>query len=389
MEPVQVFKRNGFSKKFSKKNKMMPIISGLAAYRIRLPLIRPYHLSLGTLEAFEGLIVRIQADGEEGFGEAIDVPGYYIQGLYDAWRFVCKYGSKLPGRDPEVALKEIIAEGSTLSFAATPLLTALESLIHFSQGRRVGAAQIPLVGIIQGETPAAMVCDAIRLMEDGYQTLKFKVGFSVNEDLDRVRYLQDHLQAHLKRGVQLRLDANQGYDYSRALQFLEGLDPRGIELLEQPLRRGAWDEMLALAKSSPIPLMLDEGIAVEEDLDRAIETGCAEAVKFKLMKCGSFSHLEKMIEKAWGAGLKVILGNGVATDIGCFHEALIAAKLGLTVNAGEMNGFLKGIEQFLQPRLHIDKGNLVLCSDGVKINWGLVSKFTLESISWGDIIIAD
>ena len=360
-------------------------ISGVAAYMTRLPLIRPYHLSLGALEAFNSVFVWIQANGKEGFGEATDVPGYFTQGLSDAWKFVCTHGPELPGKDPDATLKSIIDKEDTSSFAATPLLTALESLIGSIKEPAAGPVKIPLMGVVQGETPEAIAADAKKLLGGGYHTLKFKVGFSVAEDLDRVR----HLQAHLEPEIQVRLDANQGYDFAQALQFLEGLDPVGIELLEQPLKPGAWDDMSRLAKMSPVPLMLDEGIAGEDDLDRALATGCARAVKFKLMKCGSFAHLEKLIKKALGTGLKVIVGNGVATDIGCLHEAQVAHRLGLTVHAGEMNGFLKGVEQFLQPGLLVDKGDLILPCDRLKVRWDLVSQFAVETMSWGDIKMPD
>lgn len=360
---------------------MGPSISGVAAYRTRLPLIRPYHLSLGALEAFSSVLVRIHAGQREGFGEATDVPGYYIQGLSDVWKSVCTHGPQLPGKDPDTALRGIMDEEDAFSFAATPLLTALESLMESPKGPAMASAKIPLVGVVQGETPGAVVDDAKKLMRQGYNTLKFKVGFSVAEDLDRVR----HLQAHLMPEIQMRLDANQGYDLAQALQFLEGLDPAGIELLEQPLEPGAWDDMSRLAEMSRVPLMLDEAIVGEEDLDRTVETGCANAVKFKLMKCGSFAHLERLIKKSLDAGLKVILGNGVATDIGCLHEAQVAHRLGLTAHAGEMNGFLKGVDQFLQPRLRVDRGELILPSDRLKVRWDLVSRFAMETMSWGDI----
>jgi L-alanine-DL-glutamate epimerase-like enolase superfamily enzyme len=268
-----------------------------------------------------------------------------------------------------------------LSFSATPLLTALETLISTSKGKTTGAERIPLLGIVQGETTADLIVDAQRLMRSGYRTLKMKVGFSVREDLDRV----GQLQVHLEPGIQVRLDANQGYDYSQAVQFLEGLDPRGIELLEQPLDPGAWDHMVRLAQISQVPLMLDEAINAEEDLDRTLETGCAKAVKFKLMKCGSMTRLEEMIKKASHARLKVILGNGVATDMGCLHEAQVAARLGLTVHAGEMNGFLKGREQLMQPPLRVDGGELILPPAPPSVRWKLVSKLAMETATWGQI----
>jgi L-alanine-DL-glutamate epimerase-like enolase superfamily enzyme len=357
-------------------------IIGVTAYRVRLPLIRPYHLSFGALEAYDSLFVQIQSDeGEEGFGEATDCPGYFVQGISDAWDFVGAYGPELPGKDPQGALDGIINREDHLSFGATPLLTALETLISTPKEKGIDSERIPLLGIVQGETLADMIADAQRLMKSGYQTLKMKVGFSVREDLDRV----GHLQAHLEPGIQVRLDANQGYDYSQAVQFLEGLDPGGIELLEQPLDPGAWDDMARLAKLSQVPLMLDEAINTEEDLDRTLETGCARAVKFKLMKCGSMTRLEEMIRKASSARLKVILGNGVATDVGCLHEAQVGARLGLTVHAGEMNGFLKGREKLLQPSLRVDKGALILPSASPVVRWELVSKLSQETATWGHI----
>jgi L-alanine-DL-glutamate epimerase-like enolase superfamily enzyme len=108
-------------------------------------------------------------------------------------------------------------------------------------------------------------------------------------------------------------------------------------------------------------------------------------VKFKLMKCGSMTRLEEMIKKASHARLKIILGNGVATDMGCLHEAQVAARLGLTIHAGEMNGFLKGTEQLLQPPLRVDKGALILPSAPPTVRWELVSRLAVETASWGHI----
>jgi len=143
--------------------------------------------------------------------------------------------------------------------------------------------------------------------------------------------------------------------------------------------------MIELAKLSPVPLMLDEAITGEEDLDRTIETGCAKAVKFKLMKAGSLTHLEKLIEKASDAGLKVILGNGVATDIGCAHEAWAAARTGLTNHAGEMNGFLKTREHLLKSGLQADKGSLLVPPGPLSVRWELVERFAHDVMSWGEI----
>jgi o-succinylbenzoate synthase len=360
---------------------MLPIIKGVAAYKTRLPLRRPYHLSLITLDCFDSVMVHIETEGEMGYGETTGVPGYFTENLGDAWKLVSLYGPELLGKNLEEALDRVVAQEKKLSFAATPLVTALESITGSTKISAAGSVSVPLLGVVQGETVEEIESDAKRLLMEGYHTLKFKVGFSVTKDLERVC----HLQTLLLPGVRIRLDANQAYSYSQAVQFVEGLDPTGIELLEQPLGTDAWDDMSRLVKICPVPLMLDEAITGEEELDRTIETGCAGVVKFKLMKCGSFRYLENLIKKAVNAGLKVILGNGVATDIGCFHEAQVAHRTGLTVHAGEMNGFLKGVDQFLEPPLRMEGENLILPACQPAVRWEIFSQYIVEELSWGDI----
>jgi L-alanine-DL-glutamate epimerase-like enolase superfamily enzyme len=91
---------------------------------------------------------------------------------------------------------------------------------------------------------------------DGYQTIKVKVGFDVEQDIGRVRMAQEALQGK----AQLRADANQGYTYAQAVRFVKGVDPGNIQFLEQPFKEKDWTAMAELAKISPIPLGLDESI---------------------------------------------------------------------------------------------------------------------------------
>jgi o-succinylbenzoate synthase len=333
------------------------------------------------LNSFDSVIVRIETERGTGFGEATDVRGYFTGTLDDAWNFACLHGPELVGKNPDDALAHITDTEQPLSFAATPLVTALENTVGFPERSPGESASLPILGVVQGESFEEITDDAHRLMDEGYHTLKFKVGFSVPKDLERVR----HLQKHLRPGVHIRIDANQGYSYSQSVDFLKALNPEGIELLEQPMGMDAWDDMMRLTKISPVPLMLDESIRGEKDLDRTIETGCAGVVKFKLMKCGSFRYLEKLIKKAVDAGLKVILGNGVATDIGCAHEALIALRTGLTTHAGEMNGFLKGIDHYLEPPLCMEGERLIIPVDAPNVRWEKLSRYTTEEMNWGEI----
>jgi hypothetical protein len=72
------------------------------------------------------------------------------------------------------------------------------------------------------------------------------------------------------------------------------------------------------------------------------------------MKFSSLARLEAAILKIRALGMKPVLGNGVATDVGCWMEACIAARH--IDNAGEMNGFLKPREQLLAEPLAFADG---------------------------------
>ena len=61
-------------------------------------------------------------------------------------------------------------------------------------------------------------------------------------------------------------------------------------------------------------------------------------------------------------GMKSVLGNGVAGDIGCWMEACVAARM--LDNAGEMNGFLKPRTRLFQVPMHLHAGALVLAPRG-------------------------
>jgi L-alanine-DL-glutamate epimerase-like enolase superfamily enzyme len=103
--------------------------------------------------------------------------------------------------------------------------------------------------------------------------------------------------------------------------------------------------------------MLDESILGPEDVKKAATLGCASYVKFKLMKAGSRRKLSALIALANSLGLKVVLGNGVAGEIGCYHEAIAALEAGVEA-AGEMNGFLKVRRRLLLEPLTARQGGI-------------------------------
>ena len=131
-----------------------------------------------------------------------------------------------------------------------------------------------------------------------------------------------------------------------------------IELFEQPCHMDDWDAAKAVAEISPVPMMLDESIYGEKEIERAANEGSARFIKLKLMKAGSLENLARQLDRIRELGMEPVLGNGVAADPGCWMEACVARTH--ISNAGEMNGFLKPRSLLFETPLEMRGGDMIL-----------------------------
>ena len=319
---------------------------------LKVPLTTPYKLVFGNVAAFDTLLVTLTLDdGRSGIGEATILTGYTEETVDQCWQAACRIGADLPAC-PMAELDDRLApwrDGSP--FTAAAFATALDMALGHATLRPDGAA-VALLAILNETDAPAMESELERLLAAGYRTVKVKVGWDVAADLRRVRRVQNALR---KRAA-IRLDANQGFSRDDGCAFVRGLDPDGIELFEQPCAAGDWDAAVAVKRAANVPMMLDESIYTIDDVDKAAALGAADIVKLKLMKLGSIDKLEAGLARARALGLGTVLGNGVATEIGCWMEACVATKMVTT--AGEMNGFLKQKRSLLTLPLRVEAGYL-------------------------------
>ena len=202
--------------------------------------------------------------------------------------------------------------------------------------------------------PAALAEEIEALLARGFRTLKVKVGFDAHADLARVRRIQTLLDGR----AEIRLDANRGFTREDGCRFAAALDPRSIQLFEQPCASGDWDANAAVARVSTVPVMMDESVYGFEGIDRAAGMAGVGFVKLKLKKLASIDRLREGLERIRAAGLVPVMGDGVATDICCWLEACVA-RVTLD-NAGEMNGHLKLAEPLFAEPLPFVDGAIVL-----------------------------
>lgn len=350
----------------------------LAAAKLRLPLTVPYRLAFGDQTHFDVLLVGVLRDGNVGWGEATILPGYTDETMEQSWTLAgelienCKTVGELQSSCDTLLHRA--------PFTATAFLTALDWLDENPILKRTG--RFDLLGTVNGKAdhPAELEKEIETLIERGYRTLKLKVGWEPDADLKQVNTIRQMVRSRAK----LRIDGNQGYTRDQAIHFLKHLTPEDIELVEQPCAAGDWESAKALVGAGEVPLMLDESIYSLNDIDRAADLKCADYIKLKLMKLGRLNTLEKGLRQIADRGMKAVLGNGVATDLGCWMELCVA--LGNVETAGEMNGFLKTPVQLLTPALKCDGPCVIL--DGIKrqIDLGVVACYASDKAgAWADL----
>lgn len=340
------------------------LISNVCAWRAKLPLQKPYHLSFGTVNELDSILVRVEAGKVSGWGESTPLPGYSEENADRVWEFVSHFAGRLPGLSLEEAIR-MVGCAPLPGFSRISLMAALEEVRWLSGPDPLGqkywgeteGQEIPLAAIIDLTDFKESEKAGVQALADGYETVKTKVALPpVNPDRDAEKCVA--LREALGRNVRIRVDANQGYSLIQARRFIEKVQPAELELLEQPLSVDMWKEMIELhADRGNVSLMLDESIASLEDISRCTDTNCADMIKLKLMKQGGLSDCLLFAEKAKKAGLSVVIGNGVQSGLGCMQEArlhwLIDAGL-----AGEENGFLKPERDILWPTISVLQGKI-------------------------------
>ena len=329
------------------------MIADVRLDRLRLPLKEPYKLALGPVTAFDTIIARIIVGGREGFGEATILTGYTDEKIETVWPRAVALGSRLVGLSGDAAKALAEQDLEDAPFTLTAFVTAIE----MAEGHPLLAIDadeaVPLLAGINATDFAGIEREIEAAVAAGYGTLKIKAGFDVEADLRRVAFIQTCNRGRAK----LRFDANQGYSREHGVRFAAALAPDAIELLEQPCHADDWEASAAVAAVSTVPLMLDESIYGLEDIKRAAGLGAA-FVKLKLMKMASLTRLAEGLKLIRDLGMQPVLGNGVASDLGCWMEACVARST--ITNAGEMNGFLRLRTPLAATPLQVRRGGMQL-----------------------------
>jgi L-alanine-DL-glutamate epimerase-like enolase superfamily enzyme len=146
-----------------------------------------------------------------------------------------------------------------------------------------------------------------------YPLLKLKVDAERHVDLVRI-VREEHPAARVI------VDANQSWTRALLERLLPELHGLGVELVEQPVRRGEDPALDGLR--SPIPVAADESCTDHRSL--AGLAGRYQAINIKLDKCGGLTEALAMCAEARRLGLGLMVGNMCGTSLAMAPAFLVA-----------------------------------------------------------------
>ena len=128
--------------------------------------------------------------------------------------------------------------------------------------------------------------DAMKIVNQGFNKIKTKVGLDPEEDILRLREIRKAIGPDIK----IRIDANQGWDRVTAVKCLNAMEELDIEFCEQPTRRWDLDGMKYVSERTSIPIMADESVFSPEDAMMVIQKQAAPMINIKISKSGGIKN---------------------------------------------------------------------------------------------------
>ena len=301
--------------------------------RISLPLARPFKTALRTVETLSDIVVRVITDEGEGYGEAPptavitgDTDGSILCAVHDYIR------PALVGMDV-LDLPACMEKLNACMVHNTTPKAAVDMALYDLWAR---AQKKPLYQLLGGARASfktditisvnpvfQMVEDSLDAVKQGFDILKVKVGKEGEKDVERIAAIREAVGPN----VQLRVDANQGWEAKEAVRIIRAMEDRGLclDLVEQPVPAMDTDGLEHVTRNVETPILADEAVFSPRDAENIILRRAADLINIKLMKTGGIWNALKICRMAEEHGVECMLGCMLESRLSVAAAAHLAA----------------------------------------------------------------
>lgn len=304
----------------------------LTAYHVRIPLRRPIRHASHRRTDTENVLVRCLLDDQtEGFGEG--VPRDYVTGeTIDSALSLLKQSDIVSQLEPVRDFAGALALAERLRLAPVPgddrgiqgnaARCALELAILDACGRHFATPLSEATKQLASElyhprervrySGAITTARGLKARVAGwvqrlyrFRQIKVKVGIDGYDDPSRLRAIRKSVG----RRMDIRIDANEAWAPSEAVQKIRELQRYDISAVEQPVAHANFGCLTELRRQVKTPIMLDESLCGMVDAERAVAAQACDLFNLRLSKVGGFIPALRLAQFA--------RRHGIACQLGC------------------------------------------------------------------------
>lgn len=292
-------------------------------FKLNIPLKEPTTISLGTIYKTENILIKIHtSNGLTGIGEASPLQQITGETQSSEFEIAKQLSAVIKGKDP-LATEDRLAEIDRFITGNYTIKSAFDMALYDIMGKSAGMPLYQLLGASNSReihtdmtvylgNPEKMAGQALQYKNEGYPSIKVKLGTTEKEDIARVKAIREAIGYE----IPLRIDANQGWDPVTAIRILKALEQYDIEHCEEPIPHWNNRDLVRVRNNSPISIMADESVFDHRDAFRLASMGACDYFNIKLSKTGGINNALKIIAIGEAAGIK--------SQVGCMSESRFA-----------------------------------------------------------------
>jgi len=277
---------------------------------------RPSGTSRGVLLDKETFILEISENEKKGRGECAVFRGLSFDDRPD-------YEEKLQWlceniqQDSEFLKKELKEFPSIwLGYEQAALNLKHGENLYFPSEFTNGKTPIIINGLIWMGDVSYMEEQIQDKLDKGFHCIKLKIGVNWKSEHEVLQKLREKFS---KSQLELRVDANGGFNKREAKVVLQQLADLDIHSIEQPIKAGNWNDMAELCAETPTPIALDEeliGIIDYNEKKKLLETIKPQYIILKPSLVGGFTGSDEWISLAENQNIGWWITSALESNIG-------------------------------------------------------------------------
>jgi o-succinylbenzoate synthase len=312
----------------------------------RLPMRNQFTTAHEAINWRTGAIVEIlTSQGVSGFGEVAPLPSFGVGTMKEAEHVLKTISPSLVGQTLPSALIHLQSQADQTNqgnreeqkMFSPPAFCGLEIALLDALGKQEQRSLSSLlspgntpprkqvaINIVVGATrPEDAVQAALKAIEAGFTCIKLKVGImgSNQAEIERIKAVRSAIGP----SIQLRLDANEGWEPEQAYTILTACEPLTIQYIEQPIKAGLLDEMRNLRQRVSIPIACDEGLLGLASARQILQSQAADLLIIKPQFAGGLLAARQIITEATEQGVGCVITSAIEAGIGLVADLHLAA----------------------------------------------------------------